>query len=90
MKYSRGRIIALAILSVTMAFALFCTGYVINLRSFTSHAVQENATSSTSGEVKNFDDLYQRIPFGKNDTGSVTLGTETRLTLTEDRYSRGV
>lgn len=90
MKYSRGRIIALAILSVTMAFALFCTGYVINLRSFTSHAVQENATSSTSGEVKNFDDLYQRIPFGKNDTGSVTLGTETRLTLTEERYRRGV
>lgn len=89
MKYSRGRIIALAILSVTMAFALFCTGFIfVGWRNSSSRAAGE--TSGSANSVPGFDDLYQRIPFDAVDTGSVTLGANTQLTLTEERYSRDV
>jgi len=85
MKYSRSRIIALTILSITMAIALFCTGYVIDLRSFSSHAAESNSTVSS---VSSFDDLYRRISI--DGSGSILLGKDTKLTLTEERYEHGV
>ena len=87
MRYSRGRIIALAILSVTMAFALFCTGYVFDWRNSLSRAANNGVTNNN--EIPDFDDLYQRIPFDKADTGSVVLGKNTKLTLIEERYNSG-
>ena len=79
MKYSRWRFIALAILSVTMAFALFCTGFVfVGWRNHVSRAADEVVGGTDA--VPGFDDLYQRIPFAENDTGSVLLGNNTKLT----------
>ena len=85
MKYSRSRIIALTILSITMALALFCTGYVIDLRNFSSHAAEINTSGSSA---LSFDDLYRRV--NVDGSGSILLGKDTKLTLTEERYEHGV
>ncbi len=90
MKYSRGRIIALTVLSVAMALALFCAGLVIDWRNFTSRAVNTDTYVTDPDYIPTFDDLYQRIPFDEADTGTVTLGQETKLTLLEERYNRGI
>ena len=42
MRYSRGRIIALTILSVTMVLALFGAGLLLNFRDLTIHADNTN------------------------------------------------
>ncbi len=90
MKYSRGRIIALTVLSIAMALALFCTGYIVDLRSFTSRAVNNELFIEDPNYIPTFDDLYSRVPFSAVDTGAVILGQSTNLTLIEERYSRGV
>lgn len=87
MKYSRGKVLALTILSLAMALALFCTGYIIDLRTFTARAANNNI--SVDDTIQSFDDLYQYVPFTNNDSGSVTLGQTTTLTLTEERYALG-
>lgn len=89
MKYSRGRIIALTILSVTMVLALFGSGLLLNYRNFNSNAVNNEAFMLDPNYVPTFDDLYERIPFDKVDTGTVTMGQSTTLTLLEERYTRG-
>ena len=89
MKCGRGRIIALTVLSIAMALALFCTGYIVDLRSFTSRAVDNELFVDNPNYIPTFDDLYERVPFNAIDTGSVTLGQTTNLTLLEERYSRG-
>ena len=90
MKYGRGRIVALTLLSITMALALFCTGYVVNLTNFSTRAADTDVVANDSSSIPTFDDLYQRIPFKQTDTGSVKLGQNTTLTLIEERYDRTV
>ncbi|MBQ7973534.1 MAG: hypothetical protein IJ295_01085, partial [Clostridia bacterium] len=90
MKYGRGRIVTLTLLSITMALALFCTGYVVNLTNFSTRAADTDVVANDSSSIPTFDDLYQRIPFKQTDTGSVKLGQNTTLTLIEERYDRTV
>ena len=63
MKCGRGRIIALTVLSIAMALALFCTGYIVDLRSFTSRAVDNELFVDNPNYIPTFDDLYERVPF---------------------------
>ena len=90
MRYSRGRIIALAILSVTMALALSCTGFVVDLVQIIARAADTTNTYVDPNYVPGFDDLYKRIPFDVNDTGTTKIGQETKLTLLEERYEKNV
>lgn len=89
MRYSRGRIIALTILSVTMTLALFCTGFIIDFNHFL-RAVNTDLFVEDPNYIPTFDDLYERIPFDDVDTGTVILGQKTKLTLLEERYDRDV
>ncbi|MCM1403987.1 MAG: hypothetical protein NC133_00555 [Prevotella sp.] len=88
MKYSRGRIIALTILSVTMVLALFGSGLFLNYRPFHTNAADSETPILDPNYIPTFDDLYARIPFDATDTGTVTLGQSTTLTLLEERYTR--
>lgn len=89
MKYSRGKIIALTVLSMAIAFALFCTGFIIDFSNML-RAVNTDLFVQDPNYIPTFDDLYERIPFDSTDTGSVILGQNTKLTLTEERYDREV
>lgn len=89
MKYGRGRIIALTVLSMIMTLALFCAGYIVNFHNMIS-AVNTDLFVQDPNYIPTFDDLYERIPFDSTDTGEVTLGKNTQLTLLETRYQRDV
>ncbi len=88
MKYSRGRIIALTILSVTMVLALFGATLFYHFRDTISNVAAE-VSQPDPDVAPGFDKLYQRIPFSASDTGSVELGQNTKLTLLEERYTYG-
>ena len=89
MKYSRGRIIALTILSVTMLLALFTGSILYNFRDhFFATATDDVITDPNY--IPGFDELYERIAFDETDTGTTTLGQNTKLTLLEESYDRGV
>ncbi len=90
MKYSRGRIIALTILSVTMVLSLFGSTCLFNYRNFNSNAVNNEAFMRDPNYIPTFDDLYERMGYDSADTGTITLGQSTTLTLLEERYDRGV
>ncbi len=89
MKYSRGRIIALTILSVTMVLSLFGASLIYNFRD-TIWGVAADTAITDPNYIPTFDDLYQRIPFDKSDTGTTDLGQGAKLTLLEESYESGV
>ncbi len=89
MKYSRGRIIALTILSVTVVLALFGASLLYNFRDTFSSAVAESSTIDPN-YIPTFDDLYEKISFSAADTGTTELGQRAKLTLTTERYERGI
>ena len=77
MKYSRGRLLALTILSVTMVLALFGAGLLCNFRQISPQAAANVGNTNTSS-VPTFDDLYQRIPLSDADTGTATAWARSR------------
>jgi len=89
MRYSRGRVIALTILSVTMLLALFTGSILYNFRDHLFTAATGD-TITDPDYIPTFDELYERIAFDDTDTGSTTLGQGTKLTLLEESYERGV
>ncbi|MBO4823298.1 MAG: hypothetical protein J5580_01900, partial [Clostridia bacterium] len=88
MRFSRGRIIALTILSVTIMLALLGASIFYNSRNFNSSAISESINFDPN-YTPTFDSSYRRIPFGKADTGSVTIGQKTVFTLLEESYRTG-
>ncbi len=89
MRYSRGRIIALTVLSVTIMLALFSAGLFYNFRNLNPSALSD-PSSLDPYYIPTFDDLYQRIPLGKLDSGTTTIGQGAKFTLVEESYNRGV
>ncbi|MBO4725990.1 MAG: hypothetical protein J5598_00125, partial [Clostridia bacterium] len=89
MKYGRGRIIALTILSVTMMLALF-TGSILFHLGNRQFNVAADDTIPNYKTIPPFDDLYTRVPFDETDTGSITLGQGTKFTILEQSYARGI
>ncbi len=89
MKYGRGRLLALTILSVTMVLAMFGASLLYNFRQILPQAATNVGNTNTSS-VPTFDDLYQRIPLSDADTGTATIGQNMKLTLLEESYDRGV
>lgn len=88
MRFGRGRIIALTILSVTIALALFGASFFYNSRNFNPSA-SSDLVDLDPNYIPTFDDLYQRVPFGAADTGSILIGKKTKLTLLEESYTAG-
>ena len=89
MKYSRGRLIALVILSVTVVLALFGAGLLYNFRDAFNRNVTAETTNLDPEHIPTFDELYQRVPYSPSDTGRFDIGNGTMLTLIEDSYNRG-
>ena len=90
MKYSRGRIIALTLLSVTMLLALFGASVLNCFHSVSQGLLEADSSATSANTLPGFDDLYKRIPLDENDTGTVTLGQNMKLSLLEESYERGV
>ncbi|MBS7401150.1 MAG: hypothetical protein KIG16_01390 [Eubacteriales bacterium] len=90
MRFGRGRIIALTILSVTIMLAMFGASLFLNFnhRNANPNAISDPVSLDPS-YIPTFDDLYQRIAFDDVDTGTVSIGSKTKFTLVQESYNTG-